>query len=50
MADGTVIDWLSSAGYVRWARERIDAGRSAAGRTDPHRLTVYACIATDAAG
>jgi len=50
VADGTVIDWLSSADYVRWARERIDAGRSDAGRTDPHRLTVYACTASDAAG
>lgn len=49
-ADGTVLDWLSSPGYVRWARERIDAGRSAAGRTDPHRLTVYAGWAADAAG
>ena len=50
VADGTVLDWLSSPAYVRWARERIDAGRAAAGRTDPHRLTVYACCATDAAG
>jgi alkanesulfonate monooxygenase SsuD/methylene tetrahydromethanopterin reductase-like flavin-dependent oxidoreductase (luciferase family) len=50
VADGTVIDWLSSADYVRRARERIDAGRSVAGRTDPHRLTLYACIASDAAG
>jgi 5,10-methylenetetrahydromethanopterin reductase len=48
-ADGTVLDSLSSPAYVRWARERIDAGRSAAGRTDPHRLTVYAYCATDAA-
>ena len=50
VADGTVIDWLSSADYVRWARERVDAGRSAAGRSDPHRLTVYALCASDAAG
>lgn len=50
VADGTVIDWLSSADYVRWARERIDAGRAAAGRTDAHRLTVYAGTAADAAG
>jgi alkanesulfonate monooxygenase SsuD/methylene tetrahydromethanopterin reductase-like flavin-dependent oxidoreductase (luciferase family) len=48
VADGTVIDWLSSAAYVRWARERIDAGRAAAGRTDAHRVTVYAAIAQDA--
>jgi alkanesulfonate monooxygenase SsuD/methylene tetrahydromethanopterin reductase-like flavin-dependent oxidoreductase (luciferase family) len=50
VADGTVIDALSSAAYVRWARERIDAGRTAAGRTDGHRLTVYAYCAADAAG
>jgi alkanesulfonate monooxygenase SsuD/methylene tetrahydromethanopterin reductase-like flavin-dependent oxidoreductase (luciferase family) len=50
VADGTVLDWLSSPAYVRWARERIDAGRAAAGRTDPHRVTVYDCCATDAAG
>ena len=49
VADGTVLDWLSSADYVRWARERIDAGRAVAGRDDPHRLTVYACAAADAA-
>jgi alkanesulfonate monooxygenase SsuD/methylene tetrahydromethanopterin reductase-like flavin-dependent oxidoreductase (luciferase family) len=50
VADGTILDWLSSADYVRWARTRIDAGRSAAGRTDPHRVTVYACCVTDPAG
>ena len=45
VADGTVLDWLSTPAYVRWARERIDAGRAAAGRTDPHRLTVFTCVA-----
>jgi len=49
-ADGTVLDTLSTPGYVRQARERIDAGRAAAGRTDPHRLTVFAYCATDADG
>jgi 5,10-methylenetetrahydromethanopterin reductase len=49
VADGTVLDTLSSSAYVRWARERIDAGRSAAGRTDAHRLTVYAWLAADGA-
>ena len=46
VADGTVLDWLSTPAYVRWARERIDAGRAAAGRTDAHRLTVFTCVAT----
>jgi alkanesulfonate monooxygenase SsuD/methylene tetrahydromethanopterin reductase-like flavin-dependent oxidoreductase (luciferase family) len=45
-ADGTVLDWLSSPAFVRAARERIDAGRAAAGRTEPHRLTVFV-LATD---
>ena len=45
VADGTVLDWLSTPAYVRWARERIDAGRAAAGRDAPHRLTVFTCVA-----
>jgi alkanesulfonate monooxygenase SsuD/methylene tetrahydromethanopterin reductase-like flavin-dependent oxidoreductase (luciferase family) len=49
VADGTVVAELSSPGYVRWARERIDAGRALAGRTDPHRLTVYALLGVGAA-
>jgi alkanesulfonate monooxygenase SsuD/methylene tetrahydromethanopterin reductase-like flavin-dependent oxidoreductase (luciferase family) len=47
-ADGTILTELSSTGYVRWAREQIDAGRAEAGRTDPHRVTVYAML--DAGG
>ncbi len=50
VAGGTILDSLSSPAYVRWARERIDAGRAAAGRTDAHRVTVYAFVATDADG
>jgi alkanesulfonate monooxygenase SsuD/methylene tetrahydromethanopterin reductase-like flavin-dependent oxidoreductase (luciferase family) len=46
-ADGTVLDWLSAPAFVRGARERIDAGRAAAGRTDPHRLTVFALCTSD---
>jgi 5,10-methylenetetrahydromethanopterin reductase len=42
VADGTVLAELSGPTYVRWARERIDEGRHAAGRTDGHRVTVYA--------
>ena len=48
VADGTVLDWLSTPAYVRWARERIDAGRAEAGRAEPHRLTVFACVAAGA--
>jgi 5,10-methylenetetrahydromethanopterin reductase len=49
VADGTVVAELSSPGYVRWARERIDAGRAQVRRTDPHRLTVYALLGVGAA-
>jgi alkanesulfonate monooxygenase SsuD/methylene tetrahydromethanopterin reductase-like flavin-dependent oxidoreductase (luciferase family) len=48
VADGTVLDTLSSPGYVRWARERIDAGRAAAGRDDAHRVTVFTWVAENA--
>jgi 5,10-methylenetetrahydromethanopterin reductase len=41
IADGTILAECSSPAYVRWARERIDEGRRAAGREDPHRVTVY---------
>jgi 5,10-methylenetetrahydromethanopterin reductase len=40
-ADGTILAEPSPPAYIRWARERIDEGRAAAGRTDPHGLTVF---------
>jgi 5,10-methylenetetrahydromethanopterin reductase len=40
-ADGTILAEPASPAYIRWARERIDEGRLAAGRTDPHRLIVF---------
>lgn len=49
VADGTVLTEWSTPGYVRQARERIDAGRAEAGRTDEHRLTVYAHWGSDPA-
>lgn len=42
IADGTIMSVASSHEYVRYARKQIDAGRAAAGRTDDHRLTVFA--------
>ncbi|NQV06565.1 LLM class flavin-dependent oxidoreductase, partial [bacterium] len=33
--------------YVQYARERIDEGRAAAGRTDDHRITVFAIYSVD---
>jgi 5,10-methylenetetrahydromethanopterin reductase len=40
-ADGTILAEPAAPAYIRWARERIDEGRLAAGRTDPHRLIVF---------
>jgi alkanesulfonate monooxygenase SsuD/methylene tetrahydromethanopterin reductase-like flavin-dependent oxidoreductase (luciferase family) len=40
-ADGTVLDASASPDDVAAARSAIDEGRSEAGRTDPHRLTVF---------
>jgi alkanesulfonate monooxygenase SsuD/methylene tetrahydromethanopterin reductase-like flavin-dependent oxidoreductase (luciferase family) len=40
-ADGTILAEPSPPAYIRWARDRIEEGRAAAGRTDPHRLTVF---------
>jgi alkanesulfonate monooxygenase SsuD/methylene tetrahydromethanopterin reductase-like flavin-dependent oxidoreductase (luciferase family) len=40
-ADGTILAEPAPPAYIRWARERIDEGRAAAGRTGPHRLTVF---------
>jgi alkanesulfonate monooxygenase SsuD/methylene tetrahydromethanopterin reductase-like flavin-dependent oxidoreductase (luciferase family) len=28
LADGTLLGWFSSPGYVAWARERINEGRA----------------------
>jgi alkanesulfonate monooxygenase SsuD/methylene tetrahydromethanopterin reductase-like flavin-dependent oxidoreductase (luciferase family) len=45
VADGTILsEHVTSPGYVSWARRMIDEGRRAAGRTDPHRLTVYSFL------
>jgi alkanesulfonate monooxygenase SsuD/methylene tetrahydromethanopterin reductase-like flavin-dependent oxidoreductase (luciferase family) len=40
-ADGTILAEPAAPAYVRWARARIDEGRASAGRSDPHRLTVF---------
>jgi len=42
IADGTVLSVAAGHDYVRWARERIDEGRRAGGRSDHHRMTVFA--------
>ena len=50
IADGTVISVLAGTEYVRWAREQIDAGRAAAGRSDHHRIVTFAMFSVDEDG
>lgn len=45
-ADGTILTAGTSPDGVRAARALIDEGRATAGRTDPHRVTVYLHAAT----
>lgn len=40
-ADGTILAEPSPPAYIRSAREEIEQGRSATGRSDPHEITVY---------
>lgn len=47
LADGTLLGWFSSPEYVRWARERIEEGRRAAGRTDPHAIVALLVCSID---
>jgi alkanesulfonate monooxygenase SsuD/methylene tetrahydromethanopterin reductase-like flavin-dependent oxidoreductase (luciferase family) len=46
LADGTVLAGGTPSDGVRRARELIDQGRAAAGRTGPHPVTVYLQAAT----
>ena len=41
VADGTILAEPSAPAYIRWARERIEEGRAAVGRTDAHRITIF---------
>ncbi len=47
-ADGTILCELSSPAYVRWAKAQIAEGMREAGRSGPHRLTVFAFCSPDA--
>ncbi|WAZ23849.1 LLM class flavin-dependent oxidoreductase [Streptomyces cinnabarinus] len=47
-ADGTLLTASTPPDGVRRARQLINEGRAAAGRTDPHRLVVYLLAATGA--
>ncbi len=46
VGDGTILSGGTTPEQVRAARARIDEGRAVAGRTDPHRITVYLPVAT----
>jgi alkanesulfonate monooxygenase SsuD/methylene tetrahydromethanopterin reductase-like flavin-dependent oxidoreductase (luciferase family) len=46
VADGTIMVGGTTPAEVTAARLHIDEGRAAAGRTDPHRVTVYLPVAT----
>jgi alkanesulfonate monooxygenase SsuD/methylene tetrahydromethanopterin reductase-like flavin-dependent oxidoreductase (luciferase family) len=51
IADGTVLSVLAGVDYVRWARDRIVAGATAAGRASaPHRVVTYVLYSVDADG
>ena len=47
LADGTLLGWFSSPGYVAWSRGRIDEGRTRAGRTDGHQLVALCIVWVD---
>lgn len=44
LGDGTLLGWFSSAGYVTWARDRINEGRARSNREDHHRLCVLCLL------
>jgi alkanesulfonate monooxygenase SsuD/methylene tetrahydromethanopterin reductase-like flavin-dependent oxidoreductase (luciferase family) len=47
IAGGTVLSVAAGHDYVRWAKERIDEGRRSVGRSDPHRITLFAIYSVD---
>ena len=51
LADGTLLGWFSSPGYLAWAKERIDDGRRRADRSDPHQVVTLCLLSmSDADG
>jgi alkanesulfonate monooxygenase SsuD/methylene tetrahydromethanopterin reductase-like flavin-dependent oxidoreductase (luciferase family) len=50
LADGTIGSIFASVEYVRWARERIAAGRATAGRNGHHRFACFAVCSVDEDG
>ena len=50
VADGSILSVGSSHRYVGWARERIEEGREAGGRTGAHPVTAFAIYSVDEDG
>lgn len=50
IADGSIYSVGASLQYVHWARQQIDEGRRRGGRTDAHRITLFALYSVDADG
>jgi alkanesulfonate monooxygenase SsuD/methylene tetrahydromethanopterin reductase-like flavin-dependent oxidoreductase (luciferase family) len=50
VADGTIGSVLASPQYVTWARERIAAGRTKAGRSGHHPFAAFAMFLVDGDG
>lgn len=48
VADGTVLSVLAGEAYLGYARGLIEAARRAAGRTDDHRITLFAIYSVHA--
>ena len=48
VADGSILDRVTTREEFRTARESIDAGRAAAGRSGPHRVIQYLAAADSA--
>jgi 5,10-methylenetetrahydromethanopterin reductase len=44
LADGTLLGWFSTPGYVTWARQRIEEGRVRANRTSHHEVAVLCLL------
>lgn len=47
IADGSILSVGAGVDYIRWAKARIAEGRQRAGRSDDHRVTVFAIYAVD---
>ena len=47
IADGTLLSWIKSRNYVRWARGQIAAGAREAGRAGRPRIVSFAIFSAD---